>query len=129
MKPFEPRELVARIQSVLRRGPAEEAGDGLWDFENLAIDEQRRVVRCKEEELEFSDSEFEVLLYLVQNHGRVLSRDQILGQLRGSDWAAFDRSVDVLISRIRQKLGDNPKNPEYIRTVWNRGYKFVARPR
>ena len=123
-KPFEPRELVARMQSVLRRGSAT-ADDHVraGDIElNLAI----RSARLRGASLQLTGAEFELLSLLARNRGRILSRDRILEEIRGLDWDSFDRSIDVLVSRVRQKLGDDPRNPTYIRTVRGAGYLFVG---
>ena len=77
-------------------------------------------------DLNLTTTEFEMLALLAQSRGRVLSRDYIMQNIRGVDWEAFDRSVDVLISRIRNKLKDDPKNPRYIRTIRGAGYMFLA---
>jgi two-component system phosphate regulon response regulator OmpR len=71
-------------------------------------------------------AEFDVLWLLVRNRGRVLSRDRIMDETRGIDWAAYDRSIDVLVSRLRQKLGDDAKRPTMIRTVRGTGYVFIG---
>ncbi|MGC4068955.1 MAG: helix-turn-helix domain-containing protein [Polyangiaceae bacterium] len=76
--------------------------------------------------LELTTAEFALLLLLVESRGRVLSREQILDATRGTDWESFDRSIDVLISRLRHKLNDDPKEPKYIKTVWGRGYCFIG---
>ncbi len=124
-KPFEPRELIARIQSVLRRA-AGRSGKIRYHFGDLVIDTQKRVAALRGEPIDLSTSEFEVLFLLAREQNRVLDRDKIMNNLRGMDWAAFDRSVDVLVSRLRQKLGDDPKKPKYIKTIWGTGYKFIA---
>jgi DNA-binding response OmpR family regulator len=124
-KPFEPRELVARIQAVLRRGapaPAEErvrAGD-------LEVDLGRRSARLEGRELALTTAELELLALFVRHSGRVLTRDRLLEETRGVDWDAYDRSIDVLVSRLRQKLGDDARSPRYIRTVRGTGYCFIA---
>jgi DNA-binding response OmpR family regulator len=124
-KPFEPRELIARIQSVLRRG-RDRSGKRRYPYGDLVIDTQKRLVTLKKQSIDLSTSEFEVLLLLAKNKGRVFTREQIMNNLRGVDWSAFDRSVDVLISRLRQKLGDDPKKPSFIKTIWGSGYTFIA---
>jgi two-component system phosphate regulon response regulator OmpR len=124
-KPFEPRELIARIQSVLRRG-RDRSGKRRYHFGDLVIDTHKRTATLKKQSIELSTSEFEVLLLLAKNKGRVFNREQIMNNLRGMDWSAFDRSVDVLISRLRQKLGDDPRKPCYIKTIWGSGYTFIA---
>jgi DNA-binding response OmpR family regulator len=76
--------------------------------------------------LSLTPAEFELLGLLVRNRGRVLSRDRIIDETRGIDWDAYDRSVDVLISRLRQKLGDDPRQPTFIRTMRGIGYMFIG---
>jgi two-component system phosphate regulon response regulator OmpR len=124
-KPFEPRELVARMQAVLRRGVAPE-GEGRLRAGGLEVDWDRQSATLDGEPLTLTSAEFELLGVLVRNLGRVLSRDRIMNHMRGLDWEAFDRSIDVLVSRLRQKLGDDPKSPSFIKTVWGRGYKFIG---
>ena len=124
-KPFEPRELVARIQSVLRRG-VEAAAPDRYQFKDLVVEKDTQLVLLEGRRVELTTMEFEILCLFVQNPGKVLDREGIMENLRGLEWEAFDRSIDVLISRLRQKLNDDPKSPRYIRTIWGRGYKFVG---
>lgn len=124
-KPFEPRELVARIQAVLRRSQHTGA-DRQRIFGRLSIDFHRRKVQLDNEMVHLTTNEFAALALLVQNAGKALDRDEILQTLRGIDSDAFNRAVDITISRVRQKLGDDPKSPEFIETVWNVGYAFIA---
>lgn len=123
-KPFEPRELVARMQSVLRRRKDEFSTDVL-QCGRLAIDVGRRSLRIDGEAVELTTTEFEVLALFVQNRGKVLSRETILDKLRGIEWESYNRSVDVVVSRLRRKLGDDPKSPTYFRTVRGAGYVFI----
>jgi DNA-binding response OmpR family regulator len=124
-KPFEPRELVARIQAVLRRGLhpelAERTRVGL-----LEVDWTARTVHLGERRLELTTAEFELLGLFVRHRGRVLSRDRIMDLMRGTDREALDRSIDVLVSRLRTKLGDNPRQPRFIKTVHAVGYVFIG---
>ncbi len=123
-KPFEPRELVARLQAVLRRGgetPAEPLRAGA-----LEIAWEARTLRVAGQPVELTTAEFELLRLFVKNRGRVLTRERILETTRGLDWESYDRSVDVLVSRLRQKLGDDPRRPEYIKTVRGLGYRFIG---
>jgi DNA-binding response OmpR family regulator len=124
-KPFEPRELVARIQAVLRRihagGPA-----GVRIFGRLAIDTRRRIAAIDGKPVALTTNEFTALALLTRHAGEVLDRDRILQELRGMDSEAFNRSVDITMSRLRQKLGDDPKSPMYIKTVWGTGYIFIG---
>ena len=124
-KPFEPRELVARINAVLRRS-AEARKLPIRSFGRLTIDSERRAALLDEEPLALTTNEFAALALLTRNAGRVLDRDRILQELRGIDSEAFNRSVDITISRLRQKLGDDPKSPTFIKTVWGTGYVFVG---
>jgi OmpR family response regulator RpaB len=125
-KPFEPRELVVRIQNVLRRAvPAEAESDEL-KFKGLILNPERRTIELDGSPLELTTMEFELLALFAQNSGKALSRDEILNGLRGIDAQIFSRSVDILVSRLRQKLGDTAKRPRFIKTVWGRGYTFVA---
>jgi DNA-binding response OmpR family regulator len=124
-KPFEPRELVARLQAVLRRGGAAEAGESV-KVGALEIQWEARATRLHGRPLELTAAEFTLLGLLVRNRGRVLTRDRILEATRGLDWEAYDRSVDVLVSRLRQKLGDDPRRPAFIKTVRGSGYRFVG---
>lgn len=130
-KPFEPRELVARIQTILRRTQAHQQPQerSVLKFHDLEILLDSRNVKLSGELLDFSTLEFDVLCLLAQKPGQPLSRDQIMETLRGSNWTAFDRSVDVLLSRIRQKLKDDPKHPRFIKTVWGFGYVFIGHAR
>lgn len=124
-KPFEPRELVARIQAVLRRGRQDDE-TGTKKFNRLAVDFRKQMILLDGEPVELTTAEFEILGLFIKNAGRVLNRDQIMDHLRGVEWEAFDRSIDVLISRLRQKLKDDPKHPEFIKTVWGSGYIFIG---
>ncbi len=124
-KPFEPRELLARIQAVLRRGGRSERDERLR-IGALEINRAKRSAAIDGRDLALTSAEFELLSLLVRNRGRILSRDRIMDQTRGVDWDAFDRSIDVHISRLRQKLGDDAKRPAFIRTVRGSGYLFVG---
>lgn len=126
-KPFEPRELVVRIQNVLRRsGPAEIESDELR-FDGLILNTEQRSVMLDDELLELTTMEFALLALFARNPGKTLSRDEILNGLRGIDAQIFSRSVDILVSRLRQKLNDTAKQPRFIKTVWGTGYTFVAK--
>ena len=126
-KPFDPRELVARIQSVLRRTQPV-ASSTVLEFEHLRIDPSTRVVSCDGTAVELTTMEYELLLLFASNPGRDFSRDDILAALRGIDAALLTRSVDILVSRLRAKLGDTSRPGRLIHTVWGRGYRFTAKP-
>jgi len=126
-KPFEPRELAARIQAVLRRGLTEARRD-IITFGPLRIETGRQRAFLNETALDLTTAEYNILSLLVEKEGHVLDRNRILDEVRGIEWEAFYRSVDVLISRLRQKLHDDPKNPRFIKTVWGSGYMFIGEP-
>ena len=127
-KPFEPRELVARVQALLRRVDATASGGGKLAFEGLEIDAEARTVQVDGEPVDLTSMEFELLLILARRHGKKLSRDDILSELRGIDAAILTRSVDIMISRLRGKIGDSVKPPRFIQTIWGRGYSFIGVP-
>ncbi len=124
-KPFEPRELVARLQAVLRRGTAPDEAASVR-IGALEVSWETRRTRLSGRPLELTTAEFELLRLFVKSRGRVLTRERILEATRGLDWEAFDRSVDVLVSRLRQKLGDDPRQPTFIKTVRGMGYRFIG---
>jgi DNA-binding response OmpR family regulator len=124
-KPFEPRELVARMQAVLRRG-AGVAGEERVRAGPLELNWTTCAVRLHGQPLALTSAEFELLGLLLRNRGHVLTRERIMDETRGIDWEAYDRSIDVLVSRVRQKLSDDPKQPEFIRTVRGVGYSFIG---
>ena len=125
-KPFEPRELVARIQTVLRRRPARAAVDDaeLLRFDGLDIDTARRSVQRQGEAVDLTGSEFELLLLLARDPGRVFNRDDILNHLRGHEADLYSRAVDIVVSRLRKKL----EPLDAIKTLRNAGYT-LALPR
>jgi DNA-binding response OmpR family regulator len=123
-KPFEPRELVARIQSVLRRKPRSERP--VRRYGRLRIDFPKRKAFLDGDPVSLTTGEFEALRLLASSPGEVMDRDRLLQALRGMDSEAYDRSVDITISRLRRKLGDDPGSPEFIKTVRSAGYLFVA---
>lgn len=124
-KPFEPRELVARIQAVLRRSGGQ-SPMGQLSFGQLSMDIQKRQIFLDGAPVELTTNEFTALALLARHPGQVMDRDRILQELRGIDSDAFNRSVDITMSRLRQKLGDDPKAPTYIKTVWGTGYVFIG---
>ena len=119
-KPYEPRELILRIEAVLRRVTKNSAVN-ILDF---YIDEPNRVVKIDDYEIDFTKIEFEIFLYLIKNRGKILSREQIINSTSLSP-DTKNRTVDMHISNIRYKIGDDSKNPKYIKSVWGIGYKFI----
>jgi two-component system, OmpR family, phosphate regulon response regulator OmpR len=127
-KPFEPRELLARLKALLRRsGPVTDAPDEQLVFGRLVIDLGARQARLNGQICDLTSHQFELLLVLARAAGRVLSRDQIMDALKGHPLEAFDRSIDVHISRIRSVIEDDPKNPQRVLTVRGVGYVFARK--
>ena len=121
-KPFEPRELVARIQSILKR--SKDTGNReLFEIGDIRIDSNKKMVEINGQNVDITSSEFSLLALLIQDQGRVFSRDDIMLELRGIDAHIYSRAIDVLVSRLRQKL----QRPELIRTVRGAGYQFIVR--
>jgi two-component system alkaline phosphatase synthesis response regulator PhoP len=123
-KPFSIRELTARIKAALRRRKAMEGEVDTFEEEELRIDFAGQILSVGGEERELSTREFKLLRHLIQNRGRVLSRDQILNKVWGYDYDGTPRTIDNFINKLRQKLGDDPTTPRWIQTVRGSGYKF-----
>ena len=125
-KPFNPRELLARIRAVLRRdsGKADAAAGRAYRFGPFSLDMDAQALTRDGEEMALTQAEFTLLKLFVEHPNRALSRDQIMDWLKGFDRDPFDRSIDVRVTRLRKKLEDDPTNPVYIRTVWGQGYLF-----
>ena len=127
-KPFSPRELQARIRAILRRGRAVEANDDQQlRFGRLFIDRSSRIVRIEAEERLLTSFQFDLLVALAENAGRVLNRERLMDLVKGETFDAFDRSIDVHISRIRSAIEDDPKRPRRIITVRGAGYVFARK--
>jgi DNA-binding response OmpR family regulator len=124
-KPFEPRELLARLKALLRRA-APDAGPGeVLSFGRLQIDLGARQARLDGKVCDLTSHQFELLVVLARSPGRVLSRDRIMDALKGHPMDAFDRSIDVHISRLRAAIEDDPKAPQRVLTVRGAGYVFA----
>ncbi|MGB2991906.1 MAG: response regulator transcription factor [Paenisporosarcina sp.] len=129
-KPFSPREVTARVKAVLRRSTAaieevpQKASDQAFEFGSLRVYPDRFEVFLGEETLEFTPKEFELLVYLMENKNRVLTRDQLLSAVWNYDFAGDTRIVDVHISHLRDKIEDNSRKPIFIKTIRGLGYKF-----
>jgi two-component system, OmpR family, phosphate regulon response regulator OmpR len=126
-KPFEPRELLARVKALLRRAAPAQAGDDVLRFGRLEVDLGARVARLDGKPCDLTSHQFDLLVVLAQSPGRVLSRDQIMDALKGHPLEAFDRSIDVHISRIRALIEDDPKQPRRVLTVRGAGYIFAKK--
>jgi DNA-binding response OmpR family regulator len=126
-KPFNPRELLARLRAVLRRRRPAAARRAPLRFGRLEIDSEARVARIDGQERPLTSYQFDLLLALAESAGRVLSREALLERVRGDVLEAFDRSIDVHVSRLRAALEDDPKRPRRILTVRGAGYVFARR--
>jgi len=126
-KPFEPRELLARVKALLRRASPEPAADDVLRFGRLEIDLGARQARLDGQPCDLTGHQFDLLVVLARAPGRVLSRDQIMDALKGHPLEAFDRSIDVHVSRIRAVIEDDPKNPKRVLTVRGTGYVFARK--
>lgn len=130
-KPFNPRELVARIHAVLRRRPpakppgAPSADDESVAFGHLQLNLATRSLQRDGEEVPLTTGEFALLKVLVTHPRQPLSRDKLMELARGREYEAFDRSIDVQVSRLRRLIEDDPAQPRYLQTVWGFGYVFV----
>ena len=126
-KPFNPRELLARLRAVLRRATPAPRTDALH-FGRLVLDRERRQVLVDGEVRPLTQHQFDLLVALASSPGRVLSRAQLMERVRGEELEAFDRSIDVHISRIRSAIEEDPAKPRRILTLRGAGYLFVANP-
>mgnify|MGYP006149977773 CR=1 FL=1 len=137
-KPVRARALLTRIKKHLSRQQASQesasqntsqlALDGdsnTLNFQNLVIDKQAMVVSLDGEKIKISSNEFEVLWLLAQQAGQLVTREHLVNELRGFEYDGFDRSIDLRISRLRKKLGDDPTEPYRIKTIWGKGYLFA----
>ena len=122
-KPFEARELVARIHSLLRRTQKDLAVRSDPIFE---VDQQRLEVSLNGNVLDLTTKEFELMDLFIKNPGVIFTRDEIIKEIKGIDAHLFSRSIDILISRLRHKIEVDPKEPKLIKTIWGKGYMFVA---
>jgi two-component system OmpR family response regulator len=124
-KPFSPRQVVARVKAALRRAGMDRGGtDALLSCGDLIVDTESRSVRRGGEALNLTRDEYNILVLLMSRKSRIFTRDEILDAVKGRDFDGFDRSVDSHIKRLRAKIGDDPKSPRYITTVYGVGYRL-----
>jgi two-component system alkaline phosphatase synthesis response regulator PhoP len=124
-KPFSPRVLVARVRALLRRTHGELTGDALhWHIRDLDLDADMRIVTIRGEPVDLTPSEFGVLQTLISRPGRVYTRMELLDQLQGEAYAAYERTIDVHVKNLRAKIERDPRAPEYIETVYGVGYRM-----
>lgn len=139
-KPFHTREVIARVRAVLRRSESRDAradpgkqadpagAEERYVFEGWTLELERRELKNEANDVvDLTTAEFELLLVFVRNAGRVLSRDQIMDQLRGHAWTPLDRSIDNMVAKLRKKIEANPERPVLLKTVRGVGYTFAAR--
>jgi two-component system, OmpR family, phosphate regulon response regulator OmpR len=126
-KPFNPRELQARIRAIMRRGRLPPSENRALRFGRLLIDRESRAVRLDGEAKTLTSHQFDLLVALAENAGRVLNRERLMDLVKGEELEAFDRSIDVHISRIRLAIEDDPKHPRRIITVRGAGYVFAKK--
>lgn len=128
VKPVEPRVLLARIHALLRRSAAasQPADNTRLVFGHLAIDKSARRVTLHGDNIELTSHEFDMLCKLADNPSQLVERTTLYRELIGREYDGLDRSADVRISRLRKKLKDNPSNPYRIKTIWGKGFFFVA---
>ncbi|MDX1693351.1 MAG: two-component system response regulator OmpR [Ketobacteraceae bacterium] len=129
-KPFNPRELVARIKAVMRRQVRELPGapsqkEEVVEFGPYSLDLSTRSLKKNGESMSLTTGEFAVMKALVQHPREPLTRDKLMNLARGREWSAMERSIDVQVSRLRRLIEDDPSNARYIQTVWGVGYVFV----
>jgi two-component system phosphate regulon response regulator OmpR len=133
-KPFNPRELLARMKAVLRRAVPEDRDevekkeDMLLKAGGLTLNKAKQTILIEDEEVALSSTEYKILEVLMRHPNIVLSRDQLMNLARGRDFMAFDRSIDVHVSKLRAKVETDPRSPMRIKTLWGTGYMFVDTP-
>jgi DNA-binding response OmpR family regulator len=127
-KPFSPRELLARLRAILRRGPLPgPSGSGTLRFGRLHVDRESRSLSIDSEEKALTSYQFDLIVALAENAGRVLSRERLMDLVKGEDLDAYDRTIDVHISRLRALIEDDPKHPRRIITVRGARYVFARK--
>ena len=120
-KPFEPRELVARIMSLIRRIPTKTKGkDSIFEIDDLHLE-----IKINGSILDLTTKEYDLLSMFINNPGITFTRDEIIKEIKGIEAHLFSRSIDILISRLRQKIESDPKSPKIIKTIWGKGYLFL----
>jgi DNA-binding response OmpR family regulator len=129
-KPIKPRAMLSRVKALLRRVGAKEQSvsdnENCIQFGHLYLDANSRSTLLHSTQVAISTNEFDVLWYLAQSAGKVVNRNDLVKALRGIDYDGFDRSIDIIVSRLRKKLGDDANNPFRIKTIWGQGYLLVT---
>ena len=128
VKPFSPKELVARVKAHLRRSGKTRKHHLRYNRGRLSIDLDRHEVLLDGKSLQLTLTEFKILTSLAENHGRILSRNQIVNIVQGFDFEGYDRTIDAHVKNLRHKVEKDSKSPEFIQTVYGVGYKFIGSP-
>jgi DNA-binding response OmpR family regulator len=123
-KPFSPRQLMARVEAALRRSRGSEKTGTVLSYAGLMIDTEKRAASLNGEILSLTRDEYDILTLLMSRQPKIFTRDEILESIKGGEYDGFDRSIDTHIKKLRAKLGDDPKAPGYITTVYGMGYRF-----
>ena len=126
-KPFSPREVVARVKTVLRRTERSESSEEVVEFKDLSIHLDTRLIKRGDVMIELTPSEYNLCILMAQNPGRVYSRLQLLEAIQGEAYEGYERTIDAHIKNLRAKIEVDPKNPQYVKTVFGVGYRF-SRP-
>jgi DNA-binding response OmpR family regulator len=129
-KPIKPRAMLSRVKALLRRvnnqDKSEPENENCIQFGQFHLDANSRTTLLNGAKIAISTNEFDVLWYLAQSAGQVVNRNELVKALRGIDYDGFDRSIDIIVSRLRKKLGDDANNPFRIKTIWGQGYLLVT---
>ncbi len=125
-KPYNPRELEARIRTILRRKPIVANNSNENIKKDLTIDESKQEITLKGETLELTAAEYGILSYLMKKEGGVVSREELIYNIEAISEESSNKSIDVIVGRIRQKLSESPKEPKHIKSVRGIGYKYIA---
>jgi DNA-binding response OmpR family regulator len=123
-KPFSPRQLMARVQAALRRSRGAERQENFLFYRDLRVDTEKRLVSRNGELINLTRDEYNILTLLLSAQAKTFTREEILDAVKGADYDGFDRSVDTHIKKLRAKIEDDPKTPEYIQTVYGMGYRL-----
>ncbi|MDR1108012.1 MAG: response regulator transcription factor [Spirochaetaceae bacterium] len=124
VKPFSPRQLMARVAAALRRGGARETGGGVFSYGGLTVDTEKRLVNRDGKPVNLTRDEYRILTLLLSRQAKIFTREEILDAIKGAGYDGFDRSVDTHIKKLRAKIEDDPKTPKYIITVYGMGYRL-----
>jgi DNA-binding response OmpR family regulator len=125
-KPFSPRQLMARVQAALRRKTGTGAAGKILSQDGLVVDTENRRVSRDGAGISLTPNEYKILVALMSRRAKIFTRDEIIEQVKGEDYDGFDRAVDTHIKNLRQKIGDDPKSPAFIQTVYGMGYRFAG---